>query len=180
MKSYNEIANSVFERRNQYEIKQKKKRKILTRTLTPIFCVYLVALLGIGVWHGDFFEKTPIQTADDPVIQGEKDWYCHDKEESQNNNSGKTQNNNPLESQADDRCDKLGTIIYNNETYVQIFSISSDELSLDRKIGNGEDFEGLYEDGDVHSEIYTVKESSDLLVVKLNNGACIVLKRVTD
>ena len=33
MKSYNEIANSVFERRNQYEIKQKKKTIRLRLTL---------------------------------------------------------------------------------------------------------------------------------------------------
>ena len=90
------------------------------------------------------------------------------------------QQNLPLENFVLENIIGQNFLVYNNETYVQIFSISSDELSLDRKIGNGEDFEGLYEDGDVHSEIYTVKESSDLLVVKLNNGARIVLKRVTD
>ncbi len=171
MKSYNEIANSVFERREQYQIRQKKKRRILTRTLTPICCICLVALLAIGTWHGGLFEKAPIQTADDSVIQGEKDWYGPGEEVPQNNNFDDTQNDNG---------DKLGTIIYNNETYVQISTVSSDEITLDKKIGNGEDFEGFYKDSDVSSEIYTVKENPDLLAAKLDNGACVVLKRVTD
>ncbi len=75
MKNYKEIANSVFERREQYETEKIKKRKIIKRTVTPICCVCLVALLGFGVWQSGLLKKQPIQSAEDSVIIGEKDWY---------------------------------------------------------------------------------------------------------
>lgn len=61
MKTDKEIVNSLLERRNQYETEKKNKRIILTRTLTPIGCVCLVALLGFGAWQGGMFSKAPNQ-----------------------------------------------------------------------------------------------------------------------
>ncbi len=75
MKNCNEMVNSLLERREQYETEKIKKRKRLTRTLTPICCLCLVALLGLGARQGGWFEKQPIQTAEDAVIPGTKDWY---------------------------------------------------------------------------------------------------------
>lgn len=60
MKNYKEIADSVFDRREQYEIKKKKTKKMLTHTLTPICCVCLIALFGFGAWKGGLFDKQPI------------------------------------------------------------------------------------------------------------------------
>ncbi len=75
MKNNNEMMSSLLERRSRYEAERTQKRKMLARTLTPLCCVCLVALLGIGAWHGGVFEKTEPQILTDAVIPGIKDWY---------------------------------------------------------------------------------------------------------
>ncbi len=65
MKNYNETINSVFSRINEYEVEKKRKRKIMTRTVTSICCFCLVALLGIGVWQSDLFNTMPPTILDD-------------------------------------------------------------------------------------------------------------------
>lgn len=74
MKSYNETINTVFERIDDYKIAQKRKKKIIIRTVTPICCVCLVALLGVGAWQSDIFNKPPA-TLDDSIIIGEQDYF---------------------------------------------------------------------------------------------------------
>ncbi len=100
MKNYNEIANSVFERREQYETEKKQKRKMIVRTVAPICSVCLVALLGFGAWQSGIIKKTPLQTAEDSVIIGEKDWYGPGEERTTKADAEKTtqkavENNNP-------------------------------------------------------------------------------------
>ena len=74
MKNYDEITNDLLERRDQYETEQRNKRKVMKRTIMPICCFCLVALLGIGLWQGNFFNNKPPITLDDSTIIGEKDW----------------------------------------------------------------------------------------------------------
>lgn len=187
MKSYNEMANKVFERRDQYEANKKQKRKILTRTLTPVFCLCIVLLLGVGLWQGDWFNKEPIQTVDDSVVVGEKDWYGPGESEPSNNTQ-------------DDNRKVARTLTYNGKRYLEVTNLNSlnysnyDEIVLGEKIGNGEEFEGTYTDeymkklygtytvdGDtirvtITSEVFTVDGNEDLLCVKLSNGDINILK----
>lgn len=79
MKNYDEITNDLLERRDQYETEQRNKRKVMKRTIMPICCFCLVALLGIGLWQGNFFNSKPPITLDDSTIIGEKD-YKDDKD----------------------------------------------------------------------------------------------------
>ena len=48
MKSYNETVNNVFRRINEYETVQKRKRKIISRTVTSLCCACMIAIIGIG------------------------------------------------------------------------------------------------------------------------------------
>lgn len=59
MKNCNEMVNSLLERREQYETEKKNRRKMLTRTITPLCCMFLAVLLGFGAWKGDVFEYDP-------------------------------------------------------------------------------------------------------------------------
>ena len=72
MKSANEMVNSLLERREHYEAEQKKKRTIITRTVTSMCCFCLVALLGFGVWQSGLFNTTPpvILDGDQSSLQG--------------------------------------------------------------------------------------------------------------
>ncbi len=95
MKNCNEMVNSLLERREQYETEKKNRRKMLTRTITPLCCMCLVALFGFGAWQNGLLEKQPMQTAEDAVVPGTKDWYGPGEEELSQN----TDNTNSIDPQ---------------------------------------------------------------------------------
>ena len=51
MKHYEEIANRVFERRDAYVARQKKRRQTAIRVTSVVSSFVLVALLGVGIWQ---------------------------------------------------------------------------------------------------------------------------------
>ncbi len=55
MKSYDEIANRIFERRDKYIAMQKKKKRIVISIVTPAVCCCFVLIAGLGLWKGGFF-----------------------------------------------------------------------------------------------------------------------------
>ena len=71
MKSYNEIANSIFECRTRYIEEKKKKRKSTVRCLTSVFCSFLlIAFSAIGLWQSDWLSS---------IISNEKAYPYEDK-----------------------------------------------------------------------------------------------------
>ena len=85
MKNYNEMANDVLRRIGEHETLQRNRRKVMKKVILPICCFCLVALLGIGLWQGNFFNSKPPITLDDSTIIGEKD-YEDDKDGSGGDN----------------------------------------------------------------------------------------------
>ena len=59
MKSYREIADSVFARRDQYVIQQRKKKQAITRVTASVGSVALVSLAGFALLRSDVFRTTP-------------------------------------------------------------------------------------------------------------------------
>ena len=59
MKSYREIADSVFARRDQYIIQQRKKKQAITRVTASVGSVALVSLAGFALLRSDVFRDTP-------------------------------------------------------------------------------------------------------------------------
>lgn len=55
MKSYREIADSVFARREQYIARQRKKKQLVARATVSVSSVALVALVGVGLFKNDVF-----------------------------------------------------------------------------------------------------------------------------
>ena len=49
MKSYNEIANTIFEQRDKYLVQQKAKRKKLTQIFSAVVSFILVIGIGLGI-----------------------------------------------------------------------------------------------------------------------------------
>ncbi len=64
MKSYREIADSVFARREQYIAAQRKKKQTITRAAVSVGSVALVSLAGFALWGNDAFHDAP------PVTDG--------------------------------------------------------------------------------------------------------------
>lgn len=59
MKNYNEMAESVFRRINEYETAKKKRQKTATRILISLSCLCLAVLTGAGIWIGSRFNEIP-------------------------------------------------------------------------------------------------------------------------
>ena len=86
MKNCDEMVNSLLERRERYAAEQKKKRMVITRTVTSMCCVCLIALLGFGMWQGGVFNTTtPNQTLEDALYPGIKDNFDEKNGESADN-----------------------------------------------------------------------------------------------
>lgn len=75
--------------------------------------------------------------------------------------------------------DRLGDAVINGEYYMQTFPDGVD-YTADRYIGSGNDYEGFYKSYGTGAEFYTVKESTDILLVKLGNGGQVYLKRTNE
>lgn len=93
MKTYDEMAENVFRRRDEYLLKKKETRKKTVKLSVSFACMALVLFAGLGLWQEGRFENKPLnnteingqqadntqgkeeQTLADSVIVGEKDWY---------------------------------------------------------------------------------------------------------
>ena len=58
MKTYNEMAESVFERREKYITERRMATNKMKKILATVACCCLVAVLGIGVWHSNIGTST--------------------------------------------------------------------------------------------------------------------------
>ena len=58
MKSYEKMAEDVFSRIGEIEVKKAQQRKTVAKVMTPICCVCLIALAGFG--FSQFGEEPPI------------------------------------------------------------------------------------------------------------------------
>ena len=184
MKNYDELTNDLLERRDRYVAVQKKKRKRVMGVATSLCCFCLVALLGFGMWQGGMFNsKAPI-TLDDSINVGEKDYIEPDEfDKSQTSNDQNISTNDSEISSGDstnkdDPCDILGMVVIDDVTYLQ-FNTNDEAYTIDACLGDATDYEGTYKThlNDIEAKLYTTKEDSNILIVKLGNGATVVLKK---
>lgn len=68
MKNYDEIANSIFARRDEYIANQKKKKRIIASIVTPVVCFCVVLIAGLGLWNNSFFDNN-IPAVDNPQTE---------------------------------------------------------------------------------------------------------------
>lgn len=59
MKTYVEITENIIRRTNEYQVAQKKKRRIMISTATSFCCLCLVVLMGFGIWNSGILNNTP-------------------------------------------------------------------------------------------------------------------------
>ena len=154
MKNYNEMANDVLRRIGEHENQQRIRRKVMKKVLIPICCFCFVALLGIGLWQGDFFSNTPSVELEDSTIIGEKD-YIEPETNSQSCSAG----------------DVIGMVKYKGANYLQC-STSTKAYTPDKYLGEAYDFEGTYQShfSDVAGGLYMTKEDPDVLMLELKNS----------
>jgi len=152
MKNYNEMANDVLRRIGEHETEQRNRRKNMKKVILPICCFCLVAILGIGLWQGGFFSKTPSVQLEDSTVIGEQDYV----EPNTNNQS------------SEDR-EFVGMIKYGGANYVQC-STTTKAYTPDNYLGEAYDFEGTFQLKDGIGGVYNVKEDPNILMVEVKNG----------
>lgn len=124
MKNYEEIANNLFARRNQYLAEKKAKQKILLSVILPVFSVALISVLVLVALPGKNLKNTlkiPLNDpADSATASGESnigdDTGSDNKKENgngeQKENAAKPGNNKPA---TDSRPDKYNESNKNNK-----------------------------------------------------------------
>lgn len=81
MKNYNEIANSVFERRDKHIAMQKRKKRIIISVVAPALCCCIVIITGFTLWKIGFFNNNT------PVIDNSQNVSDNYKNSSSNNST---------------------------------------------------------------------------------------------
>lgn len=61
MKDYNEMVESLFERREKYQEERRKRMRRIGRMASVVSCCCLVLLAGIGVFKGDLLSRDPAE-----------------------------------------------------------------------------------------------------------------------
>lgn len=175
MKSYDETINTVFNRIDEYKTAQKRNKKIITATAIPMCVAVLIATISMGVSKTDAFKpKTQ------PTDQGSTE-PCEVETESTPN----TEQNSTLE------MDIIGIVKVDGIVYRQQFNVDETLFTADKYLGDAKNFEGSYQFqstnehyygdfSDITTDLYTVKESKNLMMVKLGNGGTVILGRVDE
>ncbi|MBR6564267.1 MAG: hypothetical protein IKK71_02355, partial [Clostridia bacterium] len=103
MKSYTEIANSVFERRDIYIKNKKRQKRIIISTITPTISCYVILVISLALFNKDiFYNNTHIfnesqsssNTNHDSIFIGSQDSSTSGNNSSQNNSSESKPSNN--------------------------------------------------------------------------------------
>ena len=71
MKDYNEITNSLLERRKEYVLNKEIKRKKIVAVTMSLGCVCLAVLLGIAVFKNPTFESVPPVNTDESAVSNQ-------------------------------------------------------------------------------------------------------------
>ena len=169
MKNYNEMAQSVLSRISEYETVKKRKKKIFIKTAVPACCLCAAVIAGVAI-HGAGAKGT-VSVPQSSLLESHESI-------TQNSDSSSGGEGKKL---AYVNEDMLGLVIIDGKEYIQDFTdYAIDEtFTTDKFIGDARDYEGTYKktDGNISAEIYTVKESKNVLLVKLGNGGTVVLIR---
>ena len=167
MKSYNEMAESVFTRINEYETAKRRKKKIILSTAVPACFLCAAVIAGISIHIAGAggtaaaFKSSPQENSGSAVSSSEVSSDSESKKFAY----------------LDD--DMLGVVYINGIEYVQSFAdfVIDEAFTADKLIGDAREYDGTYRDGDMTALLYSVKESKHALILKLGNGGTILLER---
>lgn len=167
MKSYNEMAQSVLSRINEYETAKRRQKKVILSTAVPACLLCAAIIAGIAIYGAGAGG-----TAATP-------------KSSLRENSGNAVSSSEISSDSESKKfaylddDMLGVVYINGIEYVQSFAdfVIDEAFTADKLIGDARDYDGTYRDGDMTALLYSVKESKNALILKLGNGGTILLER---
>lgn len=143
-------------------------------------CCCFVALLGVGLWQGDFFKTTPPVTSDDSIVIGEKDYIDERKEDNTEVATSGQTISKELQEKIDElqsvAGDILGWVVYGDRLYMQNANIDIANIKPNMYLGRASEFRGAYQNEDAcDGDVYNVADNPDLILIKLDNGGEVIL-----
>lgn len=95
MKNHDEIANSIFERRDKYIATQKRKKRIIISTVTPALCCCIVIITSFILWKiGIFSSNIPVIDNSQNISDNSNNSSTDDNQNSTTNSSNSSQDDN--------------------------------------------------------------------------------------
>lgn len=214
MKSCDEMVHSLLERREQYIIRQKRRKTRIIGAVTTLCGICFVWILASGIWRQEEAETTPADLVkeEEKVLaggnemsmedvsvhgdEGENGIFCGNYWVNDENSSNYETGYESSSSSSDEEfsaetvapsdepgnlSDVIGMVIVDGTTYVQ-FETDGKTYTPDECIGAASEYEGTYQTymHDISAKLYTTKEDSDVLIVKLSNGALVALVKKFD
>lgn len=198
MKSYNEMAKNALKRIDEENKAIAKKRKILKRTLIPTLSLCVALVIGFGVMGG--FENLV-----EPEIEESYEYLYEGTVDTKGNTTGKltgfetetavgnttkpdnsngspnVQSSAPQDSgeTTESPCIRVVDITYEGKTYIENYSEDMTLYEKDKLLGSTKDFNGYYRDKKTNGKVYSVKNSSEFLIIELDGSQKILLKEVS-
>lgn len=163
MKTSQEMAEHLIERRSQY-IQNQRQKKQIRYVLGAV--LFIAGSAGMSFWYHQ--TQTKPETPE-PLV--------HKEEMNPSVLSEAQKDHTPVDS--DKLGDMLGMLVVEDTTYMQCFK---DPSAYTKKacIGLASDFEGTYQkytDDLVDGKVYTVEESDEILIIELDNDGTVLLKK---
>lgn len=80
MKDYNEMVESLFERREKYQAKRQRRIRVLRRAASAVSCCCLILLVGVGILKSELFFKDPSELFHGGKVNGSDQYSSHESE----------------------------------------------------------------------------------------------------
>jgi len=132
MKSYNEMAESVLRRMDEYKVFQKRRRKKICRIVVSFCCICFVMLIGIVVWKNDIVLQ---EKPNDSFIVGEEDEEIMDVVVNMDSDI----NYDNIESMVNDADIIIKGVVISTSSYKRdIYVLTENKILVEEAFGNAE------------------------------------------
>ena len=197
MKSYNEMAKSALLRIEEENKNILKRKKALKRTLIPALSLCLAVAVSFAVkdvWNNksgvEIEEEEYVLYEYENAIDTDGNNMTGIKTEATTGNSAKPDNSNGSpamqnsapqdsgETTVGSPCIRVVSIMYEGKNFVYYESKDMALYEKDKFLGGVSTFVGYYKPEYIDGKVYSVKNSSEFLLIELDDGKTVLLKEI--
>lgn len=189
MKSYNEMAKSALLRIEKENKIILKRKKALKRTLIPALSLCLAVAVSFAVkdvWDN----KSGVEIEEEEYVLYEYENATGTDGNNMTGNSAKPDNSNgspAMQSSAPQDsgettvggpCIRVVSIMYEDKNFVYYESKDMALYEKDKFLGGVSTFVGYCKPEYIDGKVYSVKNSSEFLLIELDDGKTVLLKEI--
>ncbi len=190
MKSSEQMAADVLERRDVYLKKQKATRRAIVAASLSLCCVCVVIFAGFR-WLGRDLQQEQVPSLEDSTMIGEDDTippgeFTDDADDAVYDDAlqDNTQQSGTLLEQHIEKLEELskngdciGWLVYENTLYTQVQNTDIANVKTQTHVGRAFDFRGFYQiQNEINGDVYTVVGAPNQLLLQLENSGTVLLQ----